>query len=384
MDNDIHSLFESCVEIHPGDDVLGIFKALPHCKGIVLFADENEKPILLVISADIRRLSVNRLAENATVAGKRVQLVRITRKIYYKCTFNDFNSSLEDYNAAKILFPARYRDHVNLPAIHFVKINTAAKWPVFTVVDDVGQNEKIKYFGPFMSRKGVSEFVDILELAFALCKKSCLIDDPQKAASCPYFQMNICKAPCMGKITRQQYLTQIDDAITAATGSTELIKSEFESRMKDYASQMRFEEAHTIKKQLENLAQLSRDDFAYISELSQMKLLHIDVGPKVAVKGKRAKQQTYMAFLIRAGRIIRLADINPDDIRLSTEIQSPAALSYNDISEHLSLTTYSLYRGSQTGLWLNLKQMSDSQAIQHIDDFIKSHAAARKNSPDSN
>jgi len=367
----LRSLFESCVEIHPEDDILKIFKALPHCKGLLLFADESSRPILLIISADIRRLAVNRLSEDATVSGRRVKLKEITRYILCKCTYNDFASAFEHYKAAKTLFPSRLADHVNLPAINFVKISTAVKWPVFTVTNDLGRDSKTKYFGPFQSRKSASDFIDILENAFALCKKYCLIDDPQKATSCPYYQMGTCKAPCLGKLSKDLYLEQINDAVAAASGDWARLVTKLQSNMKGCAAQMQFEEAHLIKKQIEYLSELSKPEFDFISELSQMNLLHLDIGPKTKLPGKKTKDQLFMPFVVRAGVIYKLPDIAAGQ---TSEIVSAHLGPAPDIEllHQLSLVSYTLYRHSRSGLWLNLARLSQSEALEKITGYLTS------------
>ena len=105
---------------------------LPHCKGVVLFADAADTPILLLIAADIKRLALNRLTcADTTVATKRVKLAEIVRRIYYFCCWCDFNSSLQHYRIAKELFPSRYKDYVTFAKIWYVKINLVCKMAVF-------------------------------------------------------------------------------------------------------------------------------------------------------------------------------------------------------------------------------------------------------------
>ncbi|OHB54014.1 MAG: hypothetical protein A2Y07_02200 [Planctomycetes bacterium GWF2_50_10] len=365
----LRSLFESCVEIHPEDDILKIFKALPHCKGLLLFADESSRPILLIISADIRRLAVNRLSEDATVSGRRVKLKEITRYILSKCTYNDFASTFEHYKSAKALFPSRLADHVNLPAINFIKINTGAKWPAFTVANDISHDSKTKYFGPFQSRKSASDFIDILENAFALCKKYCLIDDPQKAASCPYYQMGTCKAPCLGKLSKDQYLEQVNDAVAAASGDWPRLVIKLQGGMKSCASQMQFEQAQLIKKQIESLSQLSKPEFDFVSELSQMNLLHLDIGPKIKVPGKKTKDQLFMPFMILGGIIHKLPDIAAGEVQQIFD--SPLGPAPDiDLVHQMSISAFSLYRHCRSGLWLNLARLSGHEALEKITQYL--------------
>lgn len=380
MDERQHSLFESCVQIEPGAEPTQSIAQLPHCRGVVLFADAADTPILLLTAADIKRLALNRLTcADATIATKRVKLADITHKIYYRCCWCDFSSSLAHYRIAKQLFPTRYHELITFPKIWYVKINSAAKWPNFTITDNPEDGKQdVHIFGPLPGRKAAGEYISALNEAFGLCCQQCLIDDPAKAASCPYYQMGACDAPCLGKADREVYLCRIQHAIEAAGGNRQGHIQWFNDTMKAQAARMKFEDAQRTKKQLEHLKLLDDPAYRWVCDLRELKIVHIDAGPKIKIKGQKKKTQTFMAFLIQGGVITQLENFTAEHIpHLLETVHGHASLLAmlpdQNITEQMSLVGFALYRSKPSGLWIDCRMMPTADELTQIisEQFIK-------------
>jgi hypothetical protein len=366
MDERQRSLFESCVPVEPDAEPAKSISSLPHCKGVILFADASDTPILLLTAADIKRLALNRLTcADATVSTKRVKLAEITHKIYYLCCWCDFNSVLQHYHIAKELFPSRYNEFITFSKIWYVKINLAAKWPFFTITDNPqAWGRDVHIFGPLPSRKAAGDYIIALNEAFGLCRQQCLIDDPAKATSCPYYQMRLCGAPCVGNISHDEYFNYIRDAAGAAGGSRKVYIEKLNEKMRSLAAQMEFEQAQNVKKQLEQFKTLEGDAYKLVCDVGELKLLHIDVGPKIKIKGQKKKTQVYMAFLICGGYIQRLDDFTAEQIpQLLESVHGYASLpaqpakNNQNVGEQMSLVGFALYRSKPSGLWMDCRKM---------------------------
>jgi excinuclease UvrABC nuclease subunit len=388
MDEPQHSLFESCVQIEPGIEPAQAIAKLPHCKGVVLFADAADTPILLLTAADIKRLALNRLTcADATVATKRVKLADITHEIYYRCCWCDFGSSLEHYRIAMQLFPTRYHELVTFPKIWYVKINCAAKWPCFSITDspeDCKQN--IHIFGLLPSRKAAGDYISALNEAFGLCRQQCLIDDPAKAASCSYYQMGTCDAPCLGKASRELYLCRIQHAIEAAGGGRREHAKWFNDTMKTLAAQMKFEEAQRTKKQLEYLKQLDDPTYRWVCDLRELKILHIDAGPKIKIKGQKKKTQEFMAFLIQGGAITQFGNFTTEQIpqlleTISAVNRLACETSTQNIAEQMSLAGFAMYRSKPSGVWIDCRTIPTTEELANIisKKFVDDGASGKEN-----
>ena len=197
----------------------------------------------------------------AALPRNRQGWARSSARIYYLCCYSDFASSLAHYQIARMTFPDTYRQIITLPKLWFIKINTAARWPFFSLSDKPFGPKETKLLGPFPTRKAVAEFADIIHQGFALCRQPKLIDNPAKAASCPYLQMQICLAPCVDKTGRAEYLQRIAEAISAAGAGPEQLTTGLQARMRRLAAETKFEQAGLVKKQLLRITQSRQDSF---------------------------------------------------------------------------------------------------------------------------
>ena len=81
----IEELFESRLQINPGFQTIEALKPIPTCKGVLLFTNRENKPIQLLIAANIRRTVRAKLStENAVTIRKRANIAEIVRNVYLR------------------------------------------------------------------------------------------------------------------------------------------------------------------------------------------------------------------------------------------------------------------------------------------------------------
>ena len=366
-------LFEGCLQVNPTEQTADVLvtppSAVPTCKGVVLFCDADDKPVQLLIAANIRRLAKNRLfPPEPERVGKRADIRRIVRRIYYLCCYNDFRSMLRHLEIARTIYPDSWRKSVALPKPWFVKINPMEAWPNFSATNKAVVNTDVRYFGPFPTRKSADKFIAALRSAFGLCQRPDLVDSRQKAATCPYLQMKTCPAPCVGRTGRSETASQIANAVSAASGEGRRHIETARRQMMHLAEDRQFEQADMAKKRLESLEVLLKDDYRWTTDLSKLAILHIDRAAKIAPAEGKRKVQSYAGFLITADRIVELDDFTLDDIEkfyasFTDSLKEPVESSAGGpMAEGLGLAAYFLYRRNTPGLWINA---SADRTIRH-------------------
>lgn len=371
-------LFEDCLQIGTSGPTVESLKTLPTAKGVVLFADTNDRAILLLIAGNIRRCGVVRLLnQSLETSAKRANIAEITRKIYFSKCYCDFRTRLRHYKIARALYPDSYRELITFGKQTCVSINLHANWPFFSAVSKPSPSiEGRKTFGPFPTLASVREFIQALQDAFGLCRSPKLIDNISKAQSCTYLQMDSCPGPCVGKISKEKYLEQVNDAVSAAGGKPEKYKARLQSCMESLAQQREFEKAQVVKKQLSSLELLAKENYRWTGELSELTILHIDRSAKIVVEGKRKKIQTYSAFLIKAGNIIEFDDLVLENIgefykSLLEQLAGPViSVEPKQLIEQLSLTAYFLYRRNRPGVWINLADSNRRPSAVELEERI--------------
>ncbi len=373
----LRRLFQDCVAIDFADNDSPTLKELPACKGVLLFADSEDNPIQLLTAGDIRRIARARLQRppGEETSRRRTNIAKITAKVYYRCCYNNFRTTLEHYKIAKALYPADYTAHFVFAAANIVTINTGAKWPTFRLNRRLKNPADGETFGPFPSRRSAADFVQSIEQAFELCRRPKILAGEGPQRSCPYLQIGRCCGPCVDRVSRAEYLDKIEKAVEAAGGKREGQIAELEKEMARLAGQMEFEKAQSVKKQIDQLAALGKPAYKWTTPLAQMAIVHIDRSAKIAVENQRRKEQTYSAFVIKAGDITELADFTIDQIdevckSIKDQLALPVkAIEPDQLAEQLAITAYFLYRSKPAGLWLNLsagKELPEPEEIKKL------------------
>ena len=380
--------FDECVDINPLNESPEKLKQLPSCKGVVLFSDEADRPIQLLITGNIRRLATCRLfGSREEVSTKRTNIAEIVRRIYYRCCYNDFASSFEYLQRASAVWPDTYRQLSPYTKQSYVRIDLSLQWPWFVLTDKPLVSETTKVFGPFPSRKSANAFIEILQEVFGLCRKGKIVETVAKRVSCPYLQMGQCSGPCAGKVSRAEYIEQIEQAITAASVNTQRQKTSFENRIRQLCERMEFEQAEIVSKQLRKLELLNKETYWWTGDLTELAILHIDKSAKVVKLGKRKKAQSFSAFLIRYGSIIRLADFTLDGIEvfyktfISNLVQDRPEAQLELLYDQLGLLGNFLYRSRRPGIWINCARDKQQPAAKEIKEMIFTHFGLEEKKP---
>ena len=360
-------LFDGCLAVDAtcqAAEVVGGSEGLPTNKGILLFADEDRVPVQLLIAANMRRSGKARLWPEASAApSKRADIGRIVRKLYYRSCYNDFNTTLTCVRIAKTLFSNSWGEIVKLPRAVCVSIDLNAKWPFFCATEKIDLSGSVKSFGPFASRKAAGEFVQVLERGFGLCQRPDLIGTDDKYKTCPYLQMGVCPGPCAERISREEYLGQIGNAVDAAAGNGLRYVEEFGREMARLGGEMLFEEAEVVKGRIEAIERLQKKTFRWTGDLEELAVLHIDRWAKVRGKDKRKRVQTFAGFLITGRCVHRFDDFDIDGVEkfrscLLERLGGTGDIDEDGLSdkERIGLLCSFLYRSSRQGFWLDVSE----------------------------
>lgn len=338
------------------------FTDLPSSAGFVLFADNQNLPIALLTTANIRRTVKNKLAEQQEKT-KRADLKSITAKIYYTVCPCKFRLAIKHLEAVKKIYGQNYKDHFTLISPWYLTVNPNDKIPFFCVTRKPLFKNGEKILGPFPTQKSASVFMNTLQDVFRLCRKSELANYSEQAKSCPYLQMDACVGVCAGKISSEDYRNIIEDAFSAGDEPEKTIDN-FNAEMQTAAKELSFEKAALLRKRIEKLCALKKPNYRWTSDLKKLKIVHIDKSGKIKPEGSKTKEQTYAVFAMNFFQIIDLGDFlrdKPEIInesikkRMENLSESPDC----DTLERFSIVTYFLYRSNPSGVWQKIHDKFD-------------------------
>ncbi len=114
-----------------------------------------------------------------------------------------------------------------------------------------------EYYGPYPSVKTARTLLDLIHHLYPVrsCKLNLSPENIKKGKYevCLDYHIGICKAPCVGLQTEEDYLDSIKHIKSIIKGNFKKSLHYFEEQMKKYAENLEFEKAQEIKEKLDSL-----------------------------------------------------------------------------------------------------------------------------------
>lgn len=116
------------------------------------------------------------------------------------------------------------------------------------------KTKKGKYFGPFVSGLAVNETIAFLQRAFLLrpCSDNVF---KNRTRPCLQYQIKRCSAPCVGKISKDDYLALVNQAGDTLSGKSRQVQDKLIAQMQELSLKMQYEKASIIRDRLKALTQ---------------------------------------------------------------------------------------------------------------------------------
>lgn len=134
-----------------------------------------------------------------------------------------------------------------------IKIDTSVPYPRLSFAR-VRKDDGCLYFGPYPIAGAVRETVDYLTRHFGLRTCSPRLPTETDYKHCKDDIIRFCTAPCVGKISPEEYQARLQQVIDVVEGKTTRdVIAEAEAKMKDYAAKHQFERAARLRDIIQNL-----------------------------------------------------------------------------------------------------------------------------------
>jgi excinuclease ABC subunit C len=133
-----------------------------------------------------------------------------------------------------------------------LKVNLNDPIPNFTFTR-FKKDDGARYFGPFVNSVGLRNTVALARKQFNL--RGCRVFTPGENdyKHCLYAHLKHCTAPCVGNVSREQYLEQVKAACSFLEGQCREMQSQLEVEMKKAAAAHDFEKAADLRDLIRDL-----------------------------------------------------------------------------------------------------------------------------------
>ena len=229
--------------------------------------DKNDKIIYVGKAVSLKNRV--RLYFRKTNKTKRIEnMVALIDHFEYIVTDNEAEALILECNLIKKNMPkfnVLLKDDKTYP---YIKVNIKADYPDVYITRRI-LNDGAKYFGPYANAGSAKEMVDFIKTKFKIrqCKTFKYKDRP-----CLNYHIKKCLAPCMGYISKEEYMEQINQIIDLLEGKTDKIIRQLKKEMEEASIKFEYEKAAYIRDKI-----LAIDNISKRQKVSNLSENDIDV-----------------------------------------------------------------------------------------------------------
>src|SRR5579883_2849525 len=256
---------EGVAAADPGDDAFALpgsgiargtaviraaLRTMPATPGVYRMLDR-KGDALYVGKARNLKSRVQNYAHPATLSNRLRRMVAETAAMEVVSTHTEAEALLLECNLIKRLMPrfnVLLRDDKSFPLIHLTADHDFPRLTKFRGAQTKGGD----YFGPFASAGAVNRTLVTLQKAFLLrsCSDSVFAN---RTRPCLLHQIKRCSAPCVGRISREDYAALLAEARAFLSGGSDRVQQRLAAEMQQAAAMLDFEAAALIRDRIRAL-----------------------------------------------------------------------------------------------------------------------------------
>ena len=136
------------------------------------------------------------------------------------------------------------------------------------------RNDKSKYFGPFASVLAVNNVVDTVQKAFLLrsCRDNVF---KNRERPCLMYQIKRCSAPCVGRISKEDYHKLVREAVDFLDGKNTKIQAELSEKMQEASDRQDYEQALVFRDRIRALTNVQTGTMVEYATISSCDIVAI-------------------------------------------------------------------------------------------------------------
>ncbi|MBP5602183.1 MAG: excinuclease ABC subunit UvrC [Treponema sp.] len=251
----------------------------PQSSGVYLWRNEEGTIIYVGKAKNLKNRLCSYFSGQRTVKTR--LLVSRAASIEYITTANEYEALLLENNLIKQHSP-RYniclKDGKSYPVLRVTKEDFPKIFRTRRILQDGSL-----YFGPYPNVNALDTFIENIYRLYPVRHCRTL---HKRETPCLYYHMKQCKAPCCGKIGKEEYNNYIEEITALLSGQAEQAVERMTKQMKDAAASLDFEKAARLRDGIKALMILQNqnivesfdsEDRDYIAHYSEGELVSFTV-----------------------------------------------------------------------------------------------------------
>ena len=228
-------------------------KKLPKNPGVYLMKDKEDNIIYVGKAVNLKN-RVSSYFRKTNKTNRILKMVSLIDHFEYIVVDNEAEALILECNLIKKnrpKFNVLLKDDKTYP---YIKIDIKSEYPNVAITRKV-QNDGSKYFGPYANPGAAKEMVDFIKQKYKIrqCKNF-----KSNERACLNYHIKRCMAPCVGLVTREEYMRQIDEIIDLLEGKTNKILKDLDKQMKEAVEKLEYEKAAEIRDRMAAIERASQ------------------------------------------------------------------------------------------------------------------------------
>ena len=236
--------------------VQGYLRTLDSSPGVYRMLNAKAEVLYVGKARNLKARVTNYSRPSPQHSGRIARMIAETASMMFLTTRTETEALLLEQNLIKQLKP-RYnvllRDDKSFPNILIGKEHAFPQLKKHRGK----RTEKGSYFGPFASAGAVNRTLNQLQKVFLLRNCTDAMFE-SRTRPCLLFQIKRCSAPCVGRVTPEQYASQVADAERFLEGKTTQVQAELATAMTEASEAMEFERAAALRDRIRALTQVQQ------------------------------------------------------------------------------------------------------------------------------
>jgi len=276
----------------PSEHIQTILKNLPRKPGCYIMKDDQGTVIYVGKAIDLHS-RVRSYFDNTVDGPKTLRLRGQIVDIDFIVLPSEIAALHTEYNLIRQYMPRyniRLKDDKRYP---YIAVRWADAFPRVEVTRRVDKDGS-RYFGPYTAAWSVRETLDVLRKAFPYlsCDREITGNDER---ACLYYDIKLCNAPCIGKVSQDEYRAGLQNLMDFLGGHSEAIMNNVKAKMGEASEALDFERAATLRDQLQAMERVVE---------RQKVVSPVDIDQDVIAFAQEKADTCVQVLFIRSGKLV--------------------------------------------------------------------------------